>query len=442
MTRRSKRTSTRHYLASLSRGRWTAALVFAVVACVFGSWIVLSSLAASSYTGGGGYYGGGGGGDDSGPTPSLPAVTPNPNFTNNTCGGGLNIAIVADMSGSVADSSEFGDLTSALNDFVSSLLPGPNMEISLTEFGDNATILTPLTNNVGTLDNAIGQLSNQGSTNWDVGLTDGYSTLTNLTSKAPRILILATDGYPNQPGGSGTALYDAAVEANTIKAAGVHILAVGLGDDVAVNNLEAISGTNVSEDGTGADIDTDVITGGTYAELDKDLLEIAAGTCGSGAGSNGTGTGNGGTGTGTGTGGTGSGSGGSGQGGGGKGTGTSAGPSPSAAPNPAPSPTPSQSPSPLPAPAPVPSPSPTPNPAPTPNAQGTKIQPPPQPPSVFYDGQLFPHGSVSDNLAPTTKPHSASVWLYVGLGLVLVLSAGGFGYWRFRLRPALPKAKS
>jgi hypothetical protein len=416
-----KASKQKRILTYASKRRLIPTIAFALLVGVIASRLLFKSLA---------YPGQYGGGSDGQSGQSPPPATPNPSITENTCGGGIDIAMVADLSGSVTQSSEFPDLTTALSDFVSSLLPSSDTKLSLTEFGDSATLVTPLTNNIQALNNGIAQLSNQGSTNWVSGFTEGYNSLSAVPSKTPRLLVFATDGYPNEPGGATTALNDAVVEANTIKAAGIHVLVIGLGSGVNLPNLEAVSGTNVN-DGSTATINTDVITGGTYAALDGDLLRIAAGTCGNGNGTGGNGNGSGGTGNGNGTGGTGTGSNGSGSGTTGTGTGNSSGPQVQPLPNPAPKPT--QNPSPNPAPAPAAAiPSNQPTPAPKPSAQGTQIKPPIPPGSPFFDGQQYSPGSAPDTLASAVTKQAISVWWYVAGGVLVVLIGGLFVAWRLR----------
>jgi hypothetical protein len=128
---------------------------------------------------------------------TQPAITPDPNIVQG-CDTGLNIALVADVSGSLIP--YLGDVRTAYLDFVSGLLPATKSQFSLTEFDSNATLMQRFTNSVPALDNAIDSLGGGSSTNWTDGLTTGYSTFAGLKSTAPKILVIATDGDPNQPG--------------------------------------------------------------------------------------------------------------------------------------------------------------------------------------------------------------------------------------------------
>ena len=79
------------------------------------------------------------------------------------------------------------------------------------------------------------------STNWE----DAFKKVDTLA--VPNLVVLVTDGDPNTvgngPGGNafGTAVPPAKVVANQIKSEGTHILALGLGGFVGINNLREVS---------------------------------------------------------------------------------------------------------------------------------------------------------------------------------------------------------
>jgi len=419
----SKSRQVRSYLA---KRRFVSPYMFVAVFGLIGMLLLLPTLAAR--------FGGGG---------ALPyTVTPAPNYQiTQTCTGALNVAFVADVSGSI-DDTELGQMKDGFQQLIDDLLPGTNTNFSLTEFATGATVMQPFTTNISALLASVNNLANgvnRNGTDWQAGLQAGYSTFSGLKSTAPRLLIIATDGDPNQP--DNNTLDAAITAANTIKGANIHVLAIGLGTDPTLANLETISGTTVTTGGTDTTINTDVITT-SFASLDTVLLNLIVGGCGSGTGVGSGGTGVGTDGSGKGANGSGTGSGGTGTGSTGAGSGTTAGPKPSPSSSPQPAPSPTQNPTPNPAPAPVASPSPTPNPAPTPKAIGTQVQPPAHLPSPFYDGKEFAPGSVADNLTAAAVRHGLTGWWYVVIGLVLVVGAGvaGFIIWRRRaVSKALPR---
>jgi hypothetical protein len=336
-------------------------------------------------------------------TGTRPPTDPNP-AVGQSCGGGLNIALVADTSNSIfAYRNDVTQLETALKNFIASLLPSTSSQFSLTGFNRNATVFQQFTNNINALNTAIDSLRGGDGTNWTAGLQAGYSTFSSAPSNVPKLLIIATDGDPTEPTSSTVALNNAIAEANTIKAAGIHILAIAIGGSPNINNLEAITGTNVD---TG-NVNTDVVRT-DYARLSDALVSIAQATCGGGSG-------NGNGGTGTGTNGTGKGTGGTGTGTSGSGTGSKANPTPAPSPNPAP--------------AAVPAPAPAPAPAPT--AQGTQVQPPKPQPSPFFDGKQYAAGTITDNFTGTVKRPLTFNWWYVGGGIALLgAGAGGYIWWR------------
>jgi hypothetical protein len=342
----------------------------------------------------------------------------------------------------------------ALHDFVSSLLPSTRTAFSVTQFDDYGTVLQGFTNNVNLLNTAIDGMDGGGGTNWTEGLTTAYETFSVTNTSTSRLLIVATDGDPREP--HGTAVSSAVEIANTIKESGTHILVVGIGEDLLLANLQAISGPNVNVNGINSDVITTNVSdmGIALQNIARSTCSMGTGSGGTGTGTNGNGAGTGGTGTGTGTGGTGTGSNGTGTGTIGKGTGTAGSgtgttgtgtgkstgttpqpsptPTPTAAQGTTPSPAPTDIPDqqPTPSPAAVPTPEPTPTPAPTPMAQGTRTKPPTPQPSPFYDGKQFATGSRPDDFDTSASVKSSLLWLYIGAPAVLLLGGGGYLAWR------------
>ncbi len=425
------------------KGRRLAPILSTLLVGLIGSYLVFLSSAAPSRGGGG-----------SGTATVTPAANPQ---ISQTCTGALSIALVADVSGSI-DSGEMSDMQTAFKSIVSDLLPGTKAEFSLTEFDSTSTVLQNFTNNITALNNGINSLGGGSSTYWAAGLQDGLDTFSSLNSTAPKLLIIATDGDPNIP--NGNALDPAITVANQAKAEGIHVLAIGLGTDPTVANLELLSGNNISTNGTNVSINTDVVMS-DFSTLGNTLLKVITGGCpsgtglgngGNGVGTNGNGKGSGGTGIGSG--GTGTGTNGSGQGTNGSGSGGTAGPAPS--PNPTPTPTPSTQPTTQTTPTPTPTPTPqqapssaptqttqpTPQPAPKPTAQGTQTQPPQITPSPFYDGKQYAPGSAADKFATATAPHASHTGLVITFVLLGVLTAGGGSYWYFVWRKKHPAAST
>ena len=207
---------------------------------------------------------------------NIPNVT-NPTLTQ-SCG--LDIALVIDNSSSI-DSSELAQMKSAMISFVDSL-EGTPTQFSVTKFGTNATVVQSFTSNFDTVRSAINGISvgiSQG-TNWKEGISTAAGTFDPRTSK-PNLMIFASDGNPTYPYGEGyqttQADVDAAkVEANTAKSAGIRILALGIGDGLDTDNLEAISGNVLN--GTNL-LTTDVITT-NFSTMAGQLASFTSQTCG------------------------------------------------------------------------------------------------------------------------------------------------------------------
>ncbi|MFA6043261.1 MAG: VWA domain-containing protein, partial [Patescibacteria group bacterium] len=209
------------------------------------------------------------------------AATPNPTPVTNPVLGqacGLDIALVIDSSSSISNS-ELTQMKNAYKAFVDAFLPGTPTQMSVTEFDTTATVRQGFTNNVTLLKNAINSANSSGFTNWEDGLLKAWSTFDPRPAKQ-NLILFASDGNPNRKGTAGTsvsesaALAAAVTQANTFKTAGTRIVTLGIGDDLDVNNLKAISGSNVN---TG--VTSDVITT-DFASLAGTLATLANQLCG------------------------------------------------------------------------------------------------------------------------------------------------------------------
>ena len=210
--------------------------------------------------------------DDQNTTQNPPqTVTPaaNPPMSN-SCG--LDIALVLDNSTSIS-SSELTTMKSAMTAFTSAFTGTPT-QFSVTHFATTATVDQGFTANVSTVNSAINGIpSGGGSTNWEDGLTKAKSTFDPRPS-VPNVVIFASDGNPNHIGnGTSTteanAVAHAVTVANTLKQApySAHIMALGIGNNLDVANLQAISGAG------------DVITS-DFSTLAADLATLSTTVCG------------------------------------------------------------------------------------------------------------------------------------------------------------------
>lgn len=210
-------------------------------------------------------------------------ITPNPALTQ-SCG--LDIGLLADVSGSIS-SSEMTQLKDAFTTFASAFTGTPTV-FSLAKFSTTATVMNSFSMTPAQAVTAISTLPSAGlgNTNWDDGLAKSYGTFDPRPAK-PNLIVIATDGNPNRYGnpaqgtGSGTdpvALAAAVTRANTIKGAGTRILAIGIGTDLNVTNLKAITGTTVAPPAP-TDASADVVTA-DFSTLGTAMSDLAKGLCG------------------------------------------------------------------------------------------------------------------------------------------------------------------
>jgi uncharacterized repeat protein (TIGR01451 family)/LPXTG-motif cell wall-anchored protein len=161
---------------------------------------------------------------------------------------GLNIALVLDQSGSMADNNKEANLKTAAGQVVSSLAGTPS-NLAIYTFGTRSnnnghvnSLSTAVPGNVTTLNNFVNGLSitNNQYTNWDEGMYQVPQGQFDL-------VLFLTDGAPTAYStglGSGSDSYYQYVEqgiysANAIKASGSRIVGIGVGLTSNNNNAEA-----------------------------------------------------------------------------------------------------------------------------------------------------------------------------------------------------------
>jgi len=184
--------------------------------------------------------------------PALPA----------TCQAGVNVALVLDLSGSVANAGATGDLKNAAIGFTEAL-HGTGSSLALYTFASTAPRntgnsgrnwpLTPVDGNVETITSRINDYQAEGGTNWDRGIHQVATSNGNYD-----LAVVVTDGLPTfygtssglgNPSGPGSftrfqEVEQAIFSANALKAQGTRMLAVGVGEGISGSpaNLAAISG--------------------------------------------------------------------------------------------------------------------------------------------------------------------------------------------------------
>jgi uncharacterized repeat protein (TIGR01451 family) len=146
----------------------------------------------------------------------------------NTCLAPLDVVILNDVSGSV-DEVEYAESKQFYVDFINALNVGmgeSDSRVAIVEWSDAAQTVIPITGNLATLQNYIGNSRVfSGGTYPNAALSYGYDYL-ELTQRAgvPKVLVLSTDAYSGQVSGSLIAL------AEGYKAQGYIIVSIAFDD--------------------------------------------------------------------------------------------------------------------------------------------------------------------------------------------------------------------
>jgi len=173
--------------------------------------------------------------------PSL-CIVDNPELEN-SCG--IDMALIIDSSGSI-DNNELNVMKDAFKEFVDAFLPNTPTEIAVVDFDFTASLLQDYTDNIALIKDAIDSTTSGGNTNWEQALVVAHSVFDNRADK-PDLYVFASDGDPNRIGDPSIPVFPsvalaAAVDvANNIKLDGVRIITLGIGNNINIDNLEAIS---------------------------------------------------------------------------------------------------------------------------------------------------------------------------------------------------------
>ncbi len=152
---------------------------------------------------------------------------------------GLDMALVIDSSGSI-NPTELATMKTAFNGFIDAFLPATPTEMAVVEFDSTAFVAQGFTDDASLLHTAINAASSGGNTNWDEALSDAHGLFPNRAEK-PDVIVFASDGNPTASNGPLSHLEDAIVAANSVKTDGIHIIALGIGNDLDVDSLYALS---------------------------------------------------------------------------------------------------------------------------------------------------------------------------------------------------------
>lgn len=170
----------------------------------------------------------------------------------------LDIALVIDSSGSIS-SDELVQMKNAFSGFVDEFLPAHPTMFSVVEFDYQAAVRQSFTGNTAQIKSAIQSAARGGATNWEDALQKAKSTF-DPRPNVPDLIIFTSDGNPTVNNNSystggmtdGKDLTNAVAVADSIKAAGIRVITLGIGYEKGIagfnelnpDNLKAISSPN------------------------------------------------------------------------------------------------------------------------------------------------------------------------------------------------------
>ena len=152
------------------------------------------------------------------------------------CKGKIDLMLVLDRSGSIS-STELATLKTAAKAFVDGLAPSVDgVHIGQTSFATTGSLNTHLSSDASAIKANIDALVAGGFTNLMEGITLASCELANLgdghdraDGDSPDIMVIITDGAPNEPGSDANAQAVAKAAADAAKASGTEIFVVGVG---------------------------------------------------------------------------------------------------------------------------------------------------------------------------------------------------------------------
>jgi len=151
----------------------------------------------------------------------------------------FDIMVLFDGSGSITPS-DYEDQRSAGQHLLNSLTISPtDNQFGIVQFGTNVILESGLSGNGANLATALSNMFQLGGqTNHADAFTTAHNELTlNARSGVQSVVILLTDGTPNEPSG-GNPVIDAINAANALKNDGVLIYGIGVGGQVDVSDIE------------------------------------------------------------------------------------------------------------------------------------------------------------------------------------------------------------
>jgi len=209
----------------------------------------------------------------SGMIPQTTKAVTNPTF-GDSCG--IDMVLVLDTSTSVEGTGMTGDLgqmKKSVDSFVDSLLPSTPAKIAIVSFDDSAVLQHPFDSDPILIKNAVNGIDGNGYTNWESAISKAHSQFTD--DGKPHLIVFTSDGNPtassagvndlNQP---NKHLAPAVNQAISAWNDGIRIITLGIGTDINIANLQAISSPDAS------------FTTTNFTTLGKDLQGLVTNLCG------------------------------------------------------------------------------------------------------------------------------------------------------------------
>ena len=158
----------------------------------------------------------------------------------------VDVMLILDSSGSMSDSvngvSKIDAAKQGLTEFVNLL--GDNDQLGLTNFSDNATVLTPISQlgpkRQDTLNAINGIQANGGTLLFDT-INDQFNGLRNDHSGNIRAIVVLTDGMDNQSSNSIDSLVSNVTPSGDNAGNGIKVFTIAYGSDADVNGLTRIA---------------------------------------------------------------------------------------------------------------------------------------------------------------------------------------------------------
>lgn len=143
-------------------------------------------------------------------------------------GEGADVMLVVDTSGSMSTGTRMDDAIDGAKTFIDNLDTGAGDYAGLVEFDSNASLVSGLTQNFGSLKNDIDGLTPGSFTNMSQGVDFARSELNASPRTGPKVIVFLGDGEANRTNRGGDPTQDAIDAAQDAKDEGTDVYTIGL----------------------------------------------------------------------------------------------------------------------------------------------------------------------------------------------------------------------